>query len=88
MDAPEATTGFLLNHLISEHLPRDARDHDRRLSNSDPVTGQAAWYDVRVRLVRCATQEDGTLPRFEPLPGGPREAVLRWGGRRVLREKQ
>jgi len=87
-DAPEATTGFLLNHLISEHLPDDPRDHGRRLSNSDPVTGQAAWYDVRVRLVRCATQEDGTSPRFEALPVDTPQAVLRWGGRDGLRGKQ
>ena len=25
-DAPEATTGFLLNHLISEHLPKRGDD--------------------------------------------------------------
>ena len=66
-DAPEATTGFLLNHLIAEHLPRAAGDGARRLTNSDPVTGQAAWYDVRVRLTRCAHQHDGSEPRFEAL---------------------
>ena len=47
VDAPEATTGFLLNHLISEHLPQRG-DNGRRITNSDPVTGQAAWFDVRV----------------------------------------
>ena len=57
-DAPEATTGFLLNHLIAEHLAEARGDGARRLTNSDPVTGQAAWYDVRVRLVKCATQRD------------------------------
>ena len=72
-DAPEATTGFLLNHLIAEHLPKRAQDGARLLTNSDPVTGQAAWYDVRVRLVKCATQESGTWPTFEPLPPGGRE---------------
>src|SRR5262249_47713409 len=35
--APESHTGFLLNHLISEHLAPE-RD-GRRPSNSDPVTG-------------------------------------------------
>jgi hypothetical protein len=47
-DAPEATTGFLLNHLICEHLPKRG-DDGRRITNSDPITGQAAWFDVRVR---------------------------------------
>ena len=44
-DANEFTRGFILNHLISDVLP-DAT------SNSDPVTGQAGWYDVRVRIFR------------------------------------
>jgi anaerobic selenocysteine-containing dehydrogenase len=78
-DAPEATTGFLLNHLIAQHLPQ--RAGERRHSNSDPVTGQAAWYDVRVQLVKCATQEAGSEPRFERATGievTPGPATLRW----------
>jgi anaerobic selenocysteine-containing dehydrogenase len=70
--APEATTGFLLNHLISELLP----DKDGvRLSNSDPVTGQAAWFDQRVRVERVAAGDHprGTVePMFESLPDPPR----------------
>ncbi|HVE48900.1 MAG TPA: molybdopterin oxidoreductase family protein [Casimicrobiaceae bacterium] len=80
-DAPEATTGFLLNHLISEHLPLAADEGNRQLTNSDPVTGQAAWYDVRVRLSRCAHQHSGTEPTFEPLPRGAAPNVLQWGAR-------
>ncbi|MES2145663.1 MAG: molybdopterin-dependent oxidoreductase, partial [Pseudomonadota bacterium] len=34
--APEATEGFLLNHLISELLPEQGDGH--RYSNSDPIT--------------------------------------------------
>jgi len=45
-DADESRKGFLLNHLISEELPFAGR----RVSNSDPITGQAGWYDVRVRI--------------------------------------
>src|SRR6266704_3072858 len=70
-DAPEATTGFLLNHLISELLPANAAD-ERRLTNSDPVTGQAAWFDVRGKVTKCATGETGIWPVFptaKPLPG-------------------
>jgi anaerobic selenocysteine-containing dehydrogenase len=43
-DAPEFTDGFLLNHLIGE------RARDTRYGNGDPVTGQAAWFDLKVRL--------------------------------------
>ncbi|MSO98602.1 MAG: formate dehydrogenase [Rhodospirillaceae bacterium] len=51
-DAPENARGFLLNHVISETLP------DMR-SNSDPITGQAAWFDVRVKVERAADHEQG-----------------------------
>jgi anaerobic selenocysteine-containing dehydrogenase len=82
-DAPEGQRGFLLNHVISELLPpRDGR----RFSNSDPVTGQAAWYDLRVRLEKAAAEEAGEtapkLPALEPPPGvGERPSILRYGAR-------
>ncbi len=64
-DAPEAKQGFLLNHLIAELLP--ARADGYRYSNSDPVTGQAAWYDLRVDVKKCSHDEPPeTAPRFEP----------------------
>lgn len=50
--APENVDGFLLNHLIDESL-RD-RDGRARYANADPVTGQAAWFDLRVRIERDA----------------------------------
>ncbi len=59
---PETEEGFLLNHLISELLPGGGRR-----SNSDPVTGQAAWYDLRVRIERAEPAE-ASEPRFEPAP--------------------
>jgi len=65
-DAPEATQGFLLNHLISELLPE--RGGGYRFSNSDPVTGQAAWYDLRVKIEKAGKEEaEETSPRFEKL---------------------
>jgi anaerobic selenocysteine-containing dehydrogenase len=67
--APEAERGFLLNHAIAEWLP--SQEGSRR-SNSDPVTGQAAWYDLRVRVSRA--EAPGPWPRFDPLrepPGLP-----------------
>ncbi|MDX5935699.1 molybdopterin oxidoreductase family protein [Acidithiobacillus thiooxidans] len=72
-DAPEATRGFLMNHLISELLPE--KTGERRLTNSDPITGQAAWYDLRVRIYPAAPGEEGTWPTFptiKPLPDEPR----------------
>ncbi|MEP4105370.1 MAG: molybdopterin oxidoreductase family protein, partial [Nitratireductor sp.] len=50
-NAPEAKKGFLLNHLIHELLP--PKGDGLRWSNSDPVTGQAAWYDLRVRIEKA-----------------------------------
>jgi anaerobic selenocysteine-containing dehydrogenase len=64
-DAPEATRGFLLNHLIGELLPE--REGGYRFSNSDPITGQAAWYDLRVRIDKADGEPPGASPRFEPL---------------------
>jgi anaerobic selenocysteine-containing dehydrogenase len=66
----EARKGFLLNHVITEELPGE---DGRRLSNSDPVTGQAGWYDVRVRVYKAGADEPReTWPQFDPmqpLPG-------------------
>ena len=64
-EAPEATRGFLLNHLIGELLPERAGGY--RYSNSDPVTGQAAWYDLKVRIERADDGIAETAPRFAPL---------------------
>src|SRR5690606_17159118 len=76
-DADEARKGFLLNHVITEELAIDGA----MVSNSDPVTGQAGWYDVRVRVYKAAEDEEqATAPAFAPLgpvPGQVRE-VPRW----------
>jgi sulfite dehydrogenase (quinone) subunit SoeA len=76
-DAPESARGFLLNHLIGDMLADGT-------PNVDPVTGQAAWYDLRVRLARA----DGpplSEPRFAEVrrpPGVPEPVpVLRHGAR-------
>ncbi|UTW53159.1 molybdopterin oxidoreductase family protein [bacterium SCSIO 12827] len=80
-DAGEATKGFLLNHIISELLPERA---GYRYSNSDPVTGQAAWYDLRVRIEKAAPEEVAeTWPKPAPLTPPPglrkRPDILRYG---------
>jgi len=61
--APETERGFLLNHLISELLPKRAGGY--HYSNSDPITGQAAWYDLRVRIEKAEPEDEATSPRFE-----------------------
>jgi anaerobic selenocysteine-containing dehydrogenase len=68
-NAPENVDGFLLNDLIDESLP--ARGGEARRANADPVTGQAAWFDLRVRIERDA---DAQLPghRIELHPHGTR----------------
>jgi sulfite dehydrogenase (quinone) subunit SoeA len=63
--ADESSKGFLLNHLISELLPE--REGGYRYSNSDPVTGQAAWYDLRVRVEKAADQSEVSEPQFATL---------------------
>jgi sulfite dehydrogenase (quinone) subunit SoeA len=69
-DANESQKGFLLNHLISEELPPAA--DGSRLSNSDPVTGQAGWYDVRVRIYKAGEDEaKQTWPQFEAMHAVP-----------------
>ena len=75
-DANESRKGFLLNHLISEELPAHADGPN--LSNSDPITGQASWYDVRVRVYKAGDDEPKvTSPQFEPLSPLPGQSQRR-----------
>jgi anaerobic selenocysteine-containing dehydrogenase len=79
-DANEAKQGFLLNHLINEELP-PAADGDH-LSNSDPVTGQAGWYDVHVRIYPAdADEEQVSSPQFDELHPVSGQAVKNNPGR-------
>ena len=76
-DANESRRGFLMNHLISEELPHG----NGTISNSDPVTGQAGWYDVRVRIYPAGADEPKeTWPQFAPMKSLPGVA----GGARRL----
>jgi hypothetical protein len=86
-DAAEGEKGFLLNHLISELLPAsgDGSGERRigRMSNSDPVTGQAAWFDLRVRISKAEAGDEVSEPQFEPMRPVPgvqkRPKILRFG---------
>jgi anaerobic selenocysteine-containing dehydrogenase len=79
-DAPEAKKGFLMNHLIHELLP--PKGDGLRWSNSDPVTGQAAWYDLRVRIEK-AEADEASEPQFlaiaQPGRAEPHPEELRYG---------
>jgi anaerobic selenocysteine-containing dehydrogenase len=81
--AAEGRQGFLVNHLISELLPPRADGH--RYSNSDPITGQAAWYDLRVRIEKAGEDERAqSEPQFADLNSPvhrERPALLRYGAR-------
>lgn len=79
-DAGESKRGFLLNHLIRDLLP--PREGGYRYANSDPVTGQAAWYDLRVRIEKVAGKHERSEPAFDTLRTPPlptRPDVLRYG---------
>lgn len=68
-DAAESRQGFLLNHVLSEFLPPDANGPRR---NADPITGQAAWYDARVRIEKAAPGEAAeTVPHPAALARRP-----------------
>ncbi|NTU43718.1 MAG: molybdopterin-dependent oxidoreductase, partial [Nitrospirales bacterium] len=77
-NADEAKKGFLLNHLISEEL-----DHTdgTRISNSDPISGQAAWFDLMVKITKA--DEEGHWPQFKPIEPLPhmekRPDIIRYG---------
>ena len=79
-DANESNQGFLMNHLIGELLPRDpSTDGDApAVTNSDPITGQAAWYDLRVKITPAG--DDETVPgrcSGAPLATPPRPKTRR-----------
>ena len=46
-----------------------------------PVTGQAAWFDVRVRVYKAEDDADNSLPQFESMKLLPGMSVRRkWLG--------
>ncbi|MFG6581934.1 molybdopterin oxidoreductase family protein [Sulfitobacter sp. 1A12779] len=79
-DAPEATKGFLLNHLIHELLP--PKGDGLRWSNSDPITGQAAWFDLKVHIEKTAAPAEAQPeipPQRSPVPPAPRDIAWKVG---------
>jgi sulfite dehydrogenase (quinone) subunit SoeA len=77
-DASEAKRGFLLNYLINELLPE--KDDGQRWANSDPITGQAAWFDLRVKLEKADRPADGNskphmTAQKSPVGKGPKNVT-------------
>ena len=77
-----------MNHLINEHLP--CADTGSPVTNSDHITGQAAWYDLKVNVYPAADDEQfGVYPNFEAaknLPGRPEtKDVLRYNTKKPVR---
>ncbi|GAA6209978.1 molybdopterin oxidoreductase family protein [Cognatishimia sp. WU-CL00825] len=78
-NAPESNKGFLLNHLIHELLP--AKGDGMRVANSDPITGQAAWFDLRVKIEKTdAPADNQSQPKFPSIksPVGQGPDHLEW----------
>lgn len=63
-DVAEVKRGFLLNHLIAEEI-KNPIDQSSTIANADPITGQAGWYDLRVRIYK--SDQTGSYPEFQPL---------------------
>ena len=88
-DANESQKGFPAQ---SPDLRRAAgAKHTARISNSDPITGQAAWYDVRVRIYKATDGESVTSPQFPTLQAAPGTGIARrvlayFAGRKLKRE--
>ena len=79
-DAPEATKGFLLNHLIHELLP--PKGDGLRWANSDPITGQAAWFDLKVQIEKTdapAESQPETPAQRSPVPPAPQDIAWKVG---------
>ena len=70
--------GFLLNHIIHELLP--PKKDGMRWSNSDPITGQAAWFDLRVKIekVEIATHVE-PFPSAQKSPVGSAPKDIKYG---------
>src|SRR3546814_9656808 len=60
-DAPEGDKGFLMNHLISDITPRGA------YANADPVTGHAAWFDLRVSISKAGDRSEEHTSELQSL---------------------
>ena len=72
--SPETEKAFIINHIIPDLLPK--REDGYNYSNSDPITGQAAWYDLKVDIYKCKDNEIDykviAVPHWAPKSRYPR----------------
>lgn len=69
-ETAEAAAGFLLDVLIDERLPPGP--DGIAPANADPITRQAAWSDLRVRIEKAGPGEPPQRePIWAPLPRSP-----------------
>ncbi|WP_430626174.1 molybdopterin-dependent oxidoreductase [Sulfobacillus thermotolerans] len=68
-DAPESQQAILVNHIVPDTLT--SRDGTVTFNN-DPITGQAGWYDTKVRVYPSELHE--VWPKVAPLK--PRRADM------------
>mgnify|MGYP007004071179 CR=1 FL=1 len=68
-----ACAGGLFEGVAQRQQPRLAEGRPQeRQADRQAVTGQAGWYDVRVRISKAAAGEpEETSPQFAPLPAVP-----------------
>lgn len=70
--APEATRAVLVNHIVPDVSPLPGPG---TFFNNDPVTGQAGWYDTRVKIYPSDLHE--VWPTVAPVKPRRPEAVAR-----------
>ncbi len=61
--SPEVRRAILINHIIPDRMA-GGEDDQSHFYNNDPVTGQAGWYDARVRIYPSDIHE--VWPSIEP----------------------
>ncbi len=73
--SPETEKAFIINHIIPDLLPK--REDGYNYSNSDPITGQAAWYDLKVDIYKCKENEIDykVYPAFKTLKNKSRKNI-------------
>ncbi|MCH9705662.1 MAG: molybdopterin-dependent oxidoreductase [Proteobacteria bacterium] len=94
-NANESVEGFLMNPLISEWLPPTTENGETvPVTNSDPITGQAAWYDLRLAIEKMTAAEATEIKKSRqaaitpPADYPPQESILRYASHKAVNLKR